>query len=211
MRDRFEDRRAHANLERMSVARRVRFGVVAAALLALVGQAGLAAADSIYLKNGRVIRTPRTEVVGDKLVFLQYGAEITIPMDLVDRIEPDSEIEEAPSPPRPPASGGDSGDVDADSEDSESGEEAETPAEDTPDYWRERVAAITGERAELQAQMVNLRREERAFLFSHRSTAETRGKIESAQDRLAELDTEMLELRRDARRRGIPPGWLRGT
>ena len=192
--------------------RNVRSGLLVAALLTLVGQAGVAAADSIYLKNGRVIRTPRTEVVGDKLVFLQYGAEITIPMDLVDRIEPDDEIEEAPSPPRPPASGGgDSADDAGDSEESESGEGAEIPAEETRDYWRERVESIAGERTDLQAQIVNLRREERAFLFSHRSTGDTRIKIEAAQRRLTELDAEMRELRRDARRRGIPPGWLRGT
>ena len=77
-------------------------GLLVVALLTL-GHPSLAAADSIYLKNGRVIRTPRTEVVGDKLVFLQYGAEITIPMDLVDRIELDDQIEEAPSPPRQPS------------------------------------------------------------------------------------------------------------
>jgi len=39
----------------------------------------------------------------------------------------------------------------------------------------------------------------------------TRVKIEAAQQRMAELDTQMRDLRREARRQNIPPGWLRGT
>ena len=181
--------------------------------LLAVALPSLAAADSIHLKNGRVIRTPRTEVVGDKLVFLQYGAEITIPMNLVDRIETDAEMEEAPSPPRSAMTQADdsAADSDGDEDAAEDGEDDEVPAEDTRAYWRARVEEIAAERAALQAQIVDYRREERAFLFSHRSTADTRHKIEAAQERLAELDVQMQELRRDARRQGIPPGWLRGT
>ena len=37
-----------------------------------------------------------------------------------------------------------------------------------------------------------------------------KGFIDTEQQRLAELDVEMRELRREARRQGIPPGWLRG-
>ncbi len=193
---------------------KLRSRVLLAGLL-LLAQPVVLFADSIYLKNGRVIRTQRSEIVGDKLVFLQYGAEITIPMELVDRVEPDSEIEEAPSPPRQPLPPGNDGadDESGDSDDDASveGDDAdEAPAEETREYWRERVEAISAERAALQAEIVESRREERAFLFSHRSTAETRSKIEAAQQRLAELDVEMRELRREARRQGIPPGWLRG-
>lgn len=167
-------------------------GLLVVALLTL-GHPSLAAADSIYLKNGRVIRTPRTEVVGDKLVFLQYGAEITIPMDLVDRIELDDQIEEAPSPPRQPSPQGsesaDGTEVDAENsaeDGAEGSEEDEGPAEDTRAFWRGRVEEIAAERAGLQEQIVEYRREERAFLFSHRSTAETRVKIEAAQQRIAD-------------------------
>ena len=65
------------------------------------------------------------------------------------------------------------------------------------------------EGAEVDLQIEDLRRTERAFLFSKRSTAETRQKIEAAQLRLTELDQEMTDLRAEARRLNIPPGWLR--
>ncbi len=186
----------------------MRCGLVVTGLLVLA-QPSVVAADSIYLKNGRVIRTQRSEVVGDKLVFLQYGAEITIPMALVDRIEADDELEEVPSPARRPSPQG--GDTDEDAGGSGDDEQDEVPAEETRGYWRARVEEIANERADLQAQIVDYRREERAFLFSHRSTADTRRKMEMAQQRLVELDDQMRELRRDARRQGIPPGWLRGS
>ena len=48
-----------------------------------------AAADSIYLKSGRIIRSADITIDGDRLVFYQYGSEQAIPMSLVDRIEAD--------------------------------------------------------------------------------------------------------------------------
>lgn len=185
----------------------MRYGLLVTGLL-LLAYPTVVAADSIYLKNGRVIRTQRSEVVGDKLVFLQYGAEITIPMSLVDRVEPDDELEEVPSPVRQPSP--QDGDSDEDTGGTDEGEQDEVPAEETRGYWRARVEEIASQRADLQAQIVEHRREERAFLFSHRSTAETRRKIEAAQQQMVELDEQMRELRREARRQGIPPGWLRG-
>jgi len=55
----------------------------------------------------------------------------------------------------------------------------------------------------------SLRRTERAFLFSQRSTADTRAQIVAAEVRLTELDQEMTDLQTEARRLGIPSGWLR--
>ncbi len=56
-------------------------------LLAL--SAGIASADSIYLKNGRVIRTSTARVEGEQVLFFQHGSEQSIPLSLVDRIEKD--------------------------------------------------------------------------------------------------------------------------
>jgi hypothetical protein len=55
-------------------------------LLAFAGPAG---ADSIYLKNGRVIRTSSARIEGDQVLFLQHGSEQSIPLSIVDRIEED--------------------------------------------------------------------------------------------------------------------------
>ena len=47
------------------------------------------AADSIYLKNGRVIRADDVHVDGDQLVFFLHGNHQAIPLALVERFEDD--------------------------------------------------------------------------------------------------------------------------
>jgi hypothetical protein len=65
--------------------------------LLLVFSAGIAGADSIYLKNGRVIRTSTARVEGDQVLFFQHGSEQSIPLSLVDRIEKDERQEPQPT------------------------------------------------------------------------------------------------------------------
>ena len=71
--------------------RSVRFNrlLFMALVLAGVSVAPTLAADSIYLKNGRVIRTSSAEIVGDRVMFTQFGHPIAIPMSQVDRIVDD--------------------------------------------------------------------------------------------------------------------------
>ncbi len=166
---------------------------------------GVAAADTIHLKNGRVIHTPSAKQVGDKVEFVQFGQTVSIPASVVLRIELDERGEEAPLPVELPAApAGEPGD-EADGE-----EEAELPPESSPDYWRDRILAIRSEKAEIKENIVALRREERAFVFNgNMSTTEIRLKIEAAQARDKELDQELIDLQREARRLGVPPGWLR--
>jgi hypothetical protein len=57
--------------------------------LLLAFSANVAAADSIYLKNGRVIHTSSARIEGDLVLFLQHGSEQSIPLSIVDRIEED--------------------------------------------------------------------------------------------------------------------------
>jgi len=176
--------------------------VTAALTLAL---ANVAMADTIYMKNGRSIRSSQVRIEGDQVIFLQYGGEVSIPMSMVDRIVQDENVEPEGAPPPPPAA----------ADDTQVGpatdpEEEETPPEQTTrDYWQGRVGAITAEREEVELQIEDLRRTERAFLFSHRSTAETRTQIVAAQARLAELEQEVTDLQAEARRLNVPPGWLR--
>jgi len=63
--------------------------VAAGLCLLLAFSAKIAGADSIYLKNGRVIRTTTARVEGEQVLFLQHGSEQSIPLSLVDRIEKD--------------------------------------------------------------------------------------------------------------------------
>ena len=163
------------------------------------------AADTIYMKNGRVIRTSHVRVEGDIVFFVQYGGEVAIPMAVIERIVEDATVEPeaAPPPPSPPAES-----PAADPADPADPEGAGAAAEGR-EYWQDRVRTIEAEKAQVQLQIEDLRRTERAFLFSARSTAETRQKIEAAEERLAGLDREMTDLRAEARREGIPIGWLR--
>jgi len=81
-------------------------GAILGAMLLTLGLAPAAAADSIYLKNGRVIRSDDVAIDGERLVFFQFGGYQTIPMALVDRVEKDGWV--APgSPGRRPLPGAD--------------------------------------------------------------------------------------------------------
>jgi hypothetical protein len=163
--------------------------------------AGTATADTIYLKNGRVIQSSLVRVEGDRVIFVQYAGEVSIPLSQVERIVEDASVEpEATTTTSPPAD---------EAEEAAAAEAEDVPEEQARDYWQERVRAIVAERVQVELQIEDLRRTERAFLFSHRSTADTRQAIEDAQARLVELDEEMSALETEARRLQIPPGWLR--
>jgi hypothetical protein len=171
--------------------------------------ATVAVADTIHLKNGRMIRSSQVRVEGDKVVFIQYGGEVALPMSLVDRIEQDAAVEPQGTPPPPP---GTTPDPDAPADpnapaDPDAG--ADTPPEETRAFWQDRVRSIEAEKEQVRLQIEDLKRTERAFLFSHRSTAETRQAIEAAEARLVELDQEMTDLQAEARQAGVPAGWLR--
>ena len=71
------------------------------------------------------------------------------------------------------------------------------------------LMTIQAESEALTLELQQLRRIERAFLFSHRSTADTRRQIEEVQARIAANERALPELRREARAKGIPAGWLR--
>ena len=183
---------------------------------ALFAMATSAVADTIYLKNGRTIRTSDTRIEGDNVIFLQYGGEVTIPMSLIERIEEDDAQEPDPLPVSQPASSGSaaqSGDQAAPNATAGAADPNAPPGPDDPrltrDYWQQELRAFQGERDQLNTRLEELNREERAFLFSRRSTADTRRRIQSTNDLLKALDEQEAELRDEARRLGIAPGWLR--
>ncbi len=174
--------------------------VVAVALTLVFATA--ATADTIYLKSGRSIRTSQVRVEGDRVYFVQYGGEVSVPLSVVDRIVEDARVEPdgspAPATPTPPATPAASADG-----------EGEAAEQQTQRYWQDRVRTIEAEKEQVALQIEDFKRTERAFLFSQRSTAETRQKIAAAEQRLIELDQEAADLQTEARRLGVPAGWLR--
>jgi len=82
--------------------------VIAITILGTLAPAAIesADADSIYLKNGRVIRAQHARVEGDRVVFVLHGAEQAIPAALIDRVESDDwNTPAAPHPASPAATG----------------------------------------------------------------------------------------------------------
>ncbi|HJO02472.1 MAG TPA: hypothetical protein QGG47_00705 [Acidobacteriota bacterium] len=60
--------------------------------LGVLASASNASADSVYLKNGRVIRTALARVDGQQVVFTQYGGEQSIPVSVVERVVVDDHV-----------------------------------------------------------------------------------------------------------------------
>ncbi len=92
---------AAQNQEQMKAYDSILMVAAAVAMSLAPGLASSAAGDSIYLKNGRVIRSDDITVDGDRLVFYQHGGHQAIPMSLVDRIEADDWPAPGSEPRRP--------------------------------------------------------------------------------------------------------------
>jgi len=178
--------------------------LVAAALLSPPWVAS-GTADTIYLKNGRRIDTASATVEGDRVLFLQFGHPVAIPMSEVERVEQNDRSGPDATPAPPPSAAAAPTGQGA----SASSVAAPDDPQATKEYWQDRVRAINAAAGSLKLELQQLRRIERAFLFSHRSTADTRRQIEGVQARIEANDRALPELRREARRKGVPPGWLR--
>lgn len=199
-------------------------GVIASLLVTVVLGAGAQAvlADTIHFKNGRVMKVDSARIEGDEVVFQFAGNEARIPKALVDKIVKDEAVASptpagddegtrapiVPSPSEPPVVAEPAAEKADDAASDRDEVEAAAPAT-TREYWQQKVRDIATEQADIDAQIETLRREERAFLFSHRSTDATTRQIEAAQERRKELDQALKDLRREARRKSIPAGWLR--
>jgi hypothetical protein len=225
-------------------------GLVAlVALSVLLGSA--AGADSIYLKNGRVIHCDWTREEGEYIVFGQYGGEARIPLHAVERVEENAETEPAPaptlsqeeyraalvrryaeaglsSPVQDPGggAGGGEGSVSGGAAGSGGGiggsaagedvAERRQPGEwrhlspDTREYWQLRVAEIEEQKARIVAEI------DRLPEYNHLEEKILDGRIlwvvqekERLVAILLDLQADLTIVREDARKAGIPPGWLR--
>jgi len=192
-------------------------------VLIVFGLSGTATADSIYMKTGTVIRTAKATIEGDAVVFEQFGNRVAIPLSLVERVVPDdhtgpvaiaSSDRGRDSGTEQAAAGAGSGSgtgapaAQASSAASSTASQP-VPPDETKEYWQNRVRALYRQGEQLEARLKEMRRVERAFLFSHRSTADTRRQIEDIQSAIEANDQAKRDLQREARRKNVPPGWLR--
>ncbi len=188
-----------------------------AVLLSLV--VAPAGADSIYMKNGRVITSSFVRVEGDRVYVRLLGGEVGFLLSLVDRIVEDDAVErpstvvpvpEPASDPNDPPDQGDpaQGDPDASSDPAGQGDPAagadpgdpEPAPEETREYWQNRLAPLNENLARVDGELQSLRSRTGADVEAQIRRLETaRGRIQ------AQVDTILQE----ARRLGVPPGWLR--
>lgn len=175
-----------------------------------------AGADTIYMKNGRVITSSIVRIEGDSVYVRLLGGAVRFPLSLVDRIVEDDAVEQ-PSrmvPVREPAPDPNDqgepaqGDPDAPSDpaaqgDPAAGADAEDPEpapEETREYWQNRLAPLNRDLARMDRELQSLRSQTSA------DAEEKTRRLETARGRVqAQVDTIL----REARRLGVPPGWLR--
>ncbi len=179
------------------------------ALAALTFVVITATADTIYLKNGREIRTSSATVDGDRVRFTQFGQPVAIPMSEVERIVEDDYQDPEPqrrpvaaAPETQPPAGTGGPEVVAPIADA-------IPPEETREYWQDRVRAVESERLALQQELVTLRRTEKALFLGLYQAHYMRPQLDDVLARIEANERALPELRREARRLGVPAGWLR--
>jgi len=184
------------------------------------GLGGSATADSIYMKTGTVIRTAKATIEGEAVVFEQYGSRVAIPISLVDRVVPDDHTgpvsiessdrgRDSSSGQANAAGSGSGAGSAASAASSTSARSQPVPPEETKEYWQNRVRALYQQGEQLEVRLKEARRVERAFLFSRRSTADSRRQVEDIQSAIEANEQAKKDLQREARRKNVPPGWLR--
>ncbi len=188
--------------------------IALAVLLSLV--AAPAAADTIHMKNGRVITSSSVRVEGDHVYIRLLGGEVRLPLSLIDRIVVDEAIEEPASvvPGREPASApnspagqgapapGDPGDPAGQGDPAAGAAPAdpEPAPEETRAYWRNRLDPLNEELAGMDGDLQRLR---------SRTGAEVAAQIQRLQATRDGVQAQLNAILREARSLGVPPGWLR--
>ena len=190
---------------------------------------GAATADTVYLKNGRAIDSSYVRIEGDRVVVRQYAGLVAFPMGLVDRIEENDNVEPAgisnqrtpddvvlDEDPNAGGGGEPAQDVDdtPDAADQAAADPADPaaadpndpdaqpqiPPEQTRQYWQDRLRPIFQQMDRVEAELA---------VFRARSGADSQLQADRIQDRLDRLQQQYDAIQREARRLGVPPGWLR--
>ena len=187
-----------------------------------------ATADTVYLRNGRVIHAETTEVVDGNLVLSQYGGTVSIPLAAVDRVEKDDTSERRTREPasaagaEPAATGVDAPEDVATANEPETGSPADlavnaagTPGHpwSKPEYWIERIVEVDDRIERVQAELDRLpyysEVDQRVIISGQiMYFVAERARWETFMKR---LQARRDELERGARRAGVPPGDLRAV
>jgi hypothetical protein len=200
----------------------------AAGLLILGGLvlATRAEADTIYLTNGRVIHTASVRVEDGRVIFRQFGGEVSIPLSVVGRLVEDDTVEHTVASETGP--GGDPGRIPG-----VTGGVSETPRGSTrapeasndsgtraglqhpshrADYWIKRIREVDERIARVQAELDRLPAydevDRRLLRFSGQARyfIAERDKWDTLLRRFRRTRRQLLE---GARKAGIAPGALR--
>jgi hypothetical protein len=182
--------------------------LVAAVVLATIAIAAprMARADSIYLTNGRVIHTEHARIEGDRVIFRQYGGEVSIPRSAVLRIVDNDEAERSEA--REPVEAGSATGADPAASDTT------TPPQPSRDveYWAKLIIEVDQRIDRVQAELDRLPHYDAADRFILRYSGQAlyfiaeRDKWEAMMRRFELTRRQLLE---GARKAGIPPGALR--
>ena len=194
----------------MRVQRELLITILGAMLLA--GPA--AVADSVYLKNGRMLRTPEATVEGERVLLRLYGGQLILPLSVVDRVVDDDAVE--PPPTATPSADLSAEEADPQAEEAADPEAAvaadpadpdeevapppEPPENQTREYWQNRVAPLNAELARLEQELDRLQT---------LTGAAVQVRIDRLEATRGQLQEQLDAIGREARRLGIPAGWLR--
>lgn len=205
-----------------------RIGRAAAQVLILVGVtcAAPAAADTIYLANGRVIHTESVRVDGDRVIFRQFGGEVSIPLTAVVRIVEDDTMEHTASSTRS-SGGGDAASTGGTGGSSAAGpgvlstpaapgaRGSRTPPEhpsQQADYWIKRIREVDERIARVQAELDRLPEYDQVDRRLLRFSGQARyfmAERDKWKALLRRFQTTRRQLYEGARKAGITPGALR--
>ncbi len=177
-----------------------------------------AAADTIYLVSGRLIRTASVRVEDGRVHFTQFGGEVSIPLHEVARIVDDDEVERrhgegaggAARGDDPAAAAGQSSPATTTA--NPSGETGTSADADDPEYWIERIRDVDRRIARVQSELDRLpyydETDKRLLRFNGQARyfiAERR----RWETLMADLELSRRRLLYGARKAGILPGSLR--
>ena len=173
-----------------------------------------AVADTVYLKNGRSLRTPEATVEGERVLLRLYGGQLVLPLSVVDRVVDDDAVE--PPPTATPSADLSAEEADPQTEEAADPEAAaaadpadpaeevappaEPPADQTREYWQNRVVPLNAELGRLEQELDRLRT---------LTGAAVQVRIDRLEATRRQLQEQLEAIGREARRLGIPAGWLR--
>jgi len=172
-------------------------------------------ADTVYLKNGRILRSTSVRVEGDRVFVRMYGGEVAFPLSMVERIVEDEYVDPEPTAQPPeadpeadpddPANQGAGAALpgavgDPDDPTNPAGDPPPPDPEQTRAYWQTRVGP-------LREQIERMERELRGM--RSRNMADVQNDIDRLEARQRTVERQLSAIVTEARRKGVPVGWLR--